>query len=158
MPSTLVREGDGTHLLEIRGELRKADLDRAQRQLLESMADEGDRTVRLLVRLDAFKGWQSDPRWNDLSFYAVHGDSLARIAIVGEERWRGEALMFAAADLRRDRSSTSRPISSRRRAPGSGCREMTKRARRSESGPYRAVSVSLAPTRCQFVSGLNEVT
>jgi hypothetical protein len=36
-----------------------------------------------------------------MSFYFAHGDALTRIAIVGEERWRSEALMFAAADLRR---------------------------------------------------------
>ena len=39
--------------------------------------------------------------WNDMSFYVKHGDSIERIAIVGDERWRGEALMFAAADLRK---------------------------------------------------------
>ena len=36
-----------------------------------------------------------------MTFYVKHGDSIERIAIVGDERWRGEALMFAAADLRR---------------------------------------------------------
>ena len=65
------------------------------------MAGDGAGTVRLLVRLEAFEGWEPDPRWNDLSFYVIHGDALERIAIVGDERWRGEALMFAAADLRK---------------------------------------------------------
>ena len=40
-------------------------------------------------------------RWNDLSFYVKHGDTIERIAIVGPERWRSETLMFAGADLRR---------------------------------------------------------
>lgn len=31
----------------------------------------------------------------------AHGDSIERIAIVGDERWRSETLMFATADLRR---------------------------------------------------------
>lgn len=101
MPTTLVREDDRTYRLEIRGLLRKADLDRAQRDLLATLAGDGGGTVRLLVRLQAFEGWESDPRWNDLSFYVIHGDALERIAIVGDERWRGEALMFAAADLRK---------------------------------------------------------
>ena len=101
MPTTLTREDDGTCLLVIRGLLRKADLDRAQRELLDGLPNGGDGTVRLLVRLEAFEGWDTDPRWNDLSFYIVHGDALERIAIVGDERWRGEAMMFAAADLRK---------------------------------------------------------
>ena len=41
------------------------------------------------------------PGWSDLSFYVKHGDKIERIAIVGPERWRSEALMFAAADLRK---------------------------------------------------------
>ena len=101
MPTTFTLEDDGTRVLEIRGLLRKAELDRAQQQLLEHMTAEGIRTVRLLVRLAAFEGWETDPLWNDLSFYIVHGDALERIAIVGDDRWRGEALMFAAADLRK---------------------------------------------------------
>jgi stage II sporulation SpoAA-like protein len=36
-----------------------------------------------------------------LTFYVKHGDSIQRIAIVGDERWRDEARMFASADLRR---------------------------------------------------------
>src|SRR5689334_6408615 len=101
MPTTLTREDDGICLLVIRGLLRKADLDRAQRELLDGLPKEGAGTVRLLVRLEAFERWDTDPRWNDLSFYIIHGDALERIAIVGDERWRGEALMFAAADLRK---------------------------------------------------------
>jgi len=101
MPTTLVREDDGTYRLEIRGLLQKAELDGVQRELLDGMASGGRPTVRLLVRLEAFLGWEPDPLWNDLTFYVGHGDRLERIAIVGDERWRGEALMFAAADLRR---------------------------------------------------------
>ena len=101
MPTTLVREENRTYRLEIRGLLTKADLDRVQRELLDTISGDRGGTVRLLVRLEAFEGWETDPRWNDLSFYIVHGDSLERIAIVGDERWRGEALMFAAADLRK---------------------------------------------------------
>ena len=61
----------------------------------------GTRTARLLVVMQGFEGWEPHTAWNDLSFYFAHGDALTRIALVGEERWRSEALMFAAADLRR---------------------------------------------------------
>jgi len=101
MPVTLARDSGDIFRLEITGLLRKADLDRTQDRLLTEMRGSGTRSVRLLVVLDAFEGWEPDARWNDLTFYVAHGDALARIAIVGEERWRGHALMFAAADLRK---------------------------------------------------------
>ena len=74
----------------------------ASRVLLKEMGRKGLRTVRLLVVLEGFEGWDSrSSNWSDLTFYVKHGDRLERIAIVGDERWRDHALMFAAADLRR---------------------------------------------------------
>ena len=101
MPLSLSHEHGDTFRLEITGLLGKADLDSVQELLLREMQRTGTPTARLLVVLQAFEGWESNSAWNDLSFYFAHGDALARIAIVGEERWRSEALMFAAADLRK---------------------------------------------------------
>jgi hypothetical protein len=99
MPMTMHHERDNIYRLEVRGTLRKTDLDRCQ----EALADEIRRIgpVRLLFVLDRFEGWNENGPWNDLSFYIEHGDTIERIAIVGDERWRDHALMFAIADLRR---------------------------------------------------------
>ena len=101
MPLSLSHEHGDTFRMDVSGVLRKADLDRLQELLLHEMQRLGTVTARLLVVLQGFDGWESNTAWNDLSFYFAHGDALTRIAIVGEERWRSEALMFAAADLRR---------------------------------------------------------
>ena len=92
-------EGTGVFRIEIRGAMRKADLERHQRALLAEMTRVG--TVKLLFVLEGFDGWDRADNWSDLSFYIKHGDAIARIAIVGDERWRSEALMFAGADLRK---------------------------------------------------------
>jgi hypothetical protein len=57
--------------------------------------------VRLLFVLQGFEGWEPKDDWSDLSFYVKHGDRIERIALVGDERWRDETLMFAVADLRK---------------------------------------------------------
>jgi hypothetical protein len=36
-----------------------------------------------------------------LSFYATYGDRIERIAIVAEDRWRDQAMMFVGAGLRK---------------------------------------------------------
>ena len=75
MPTTLVREDDGTYRLEIRGLLTEGRTrSRPARITGQRWRRDGRPTVRLLVRLEAFEGWETDPRWNDLSFYVVHGD------------------------------------------------------------------------------------
>jgi SpoIIAA-like len=99
MSIAIVREGGNICRLEIRGLLRKDDLDRCQDALIADIGESG--TVRLLVVLDAFEGWDSRDRWDDLSFYIKHGNQIERIALVSAPRWQNEALMFASADLRK---------------------------------------------------------
>jgi hypothetical protein len=99
MPISMECEHDNVFRIDIRGILRKADLERCQERLAGEMARRGP--VKLLFVLEAFEGWEPDAGWNDLSFYVAHGDTIDRIAIVGPERWRSETLMFAGADLRK---------------------------------------------------------
>lgn len=102
MPATLHHESDNIYRLDVNGVLSKDDLDRVQELLLSEMDRTGNRTARLLVVLEGFEGWDSrSSNWSDLTFFVKHGDRLERIAIVGSDRWRDHALMFAAADLRR---------------------------------------------------------
>jgi SpoIIAA-like len=99
MSAALHHEHGNIFRVEIQDTLTKEDLKRCEDQLLRESARTGP--VRLLFILDGFAGWNAQDNWGDLSFFVKHGDVIERIAIVGEERWRDEALMFAAADLRK---------------------------------------------------------
>ncbi len=92
-------ERGNVYRVDLRGMLRKDELDQCQADLVAQMARIGP--VRLMFVLDEFEGWDPRDNWSDLSFYATHGQAIERIAIVGDERWRSEALMFAGADLRK---------------------------------------------------------
>ena len=98
MSLKLRHEQGNVYRVDISGTLEKADLEKCQEQVLNEIARVGP--VRLLFVLDHFQGWERTD-WRDFSFYVTHGDSIERIAIVGPERWQGETLMFAGADLRR---------------------------------------------------------
>jgi len=99
MPIAMHHERDNIYRLELQGTLRKLDLEQVQERLAREMGLLGG--VKLLFVLNGFDGWEPHANWNDLSFYVKNGDRIERIAIVGPERWRGETLMFAGADLRR---------------------------------------------------------
>jgi len=100
MPITVQHERDNIYRLDVSGVLKKSDFDRSQDTLIGEMSRRGA-PIRLLFVLSGFEGWERTPAWGDLTFYVKHGDSIERIAIVGDERWRDEAMMFASADLRR---------------------------------------------------------
>jgi hypothetical protein len=99
MPITIQHEVANLYRLDVSGRLGKPEFDRCQESLAAEIRRIGP--VRLVVVLSQFEGWEQNPNWGDLSFYVAHGDSIDRIAIVGDERWRSETLMFASADLRR---------------------------------------------------------
>ncbi len=93
------QEQNNIYRLDVRGVLQKQDFQRCQEVLINEMRRVGN--LRLLFILDAFEGWDPKEDWRDMTFYAKYGSSIDRIAIVGDERWRSETLMFAGADLRR---------------------------------------------------------
>lgn len=93
------QEQNNVYRLDVRGTLQKQDFQRCQEVLIDEMRRVGN--VRLLFILDGFEGWDQKDDWRDMTFYTKYGSSIDRIAIVGDERWRSETLMFAGADLRR---------------------------------------------------------
>jgi SpoIIAA-like len=98
MSMTMHHESGNVYRLEVQGTLRKLELEQCQNVLIENMGRVGP--VRLLFLLDGFTGWEPNDDWHDLTFYVKHGGAIERIAIVGDERWRSQSLMFAGADLR----------------------------------------------------------
>ena len=101
MPAQLTHEHDDMYRLDVSGQLSSAELDAAGRALVDGMHQAPGGTVRLLVVLRDFVGWDPGSNWSNLTFYAKHGDGIGRLALVGDERWRDLAMMFSAAGLRK---------------------------------------------------------
>ena len=99
MPVTLQHVVDNIYRMDISGRLQKRDLDAIHASAAAEIHRAG--RIRLFVVLTQFDGWEDGANWRDLSFYVRHGDDIERIAIVGDRRWRSDALMFAGADLRK---------------------------------------------------------
>jgi stage II sporulation SpoAA-like protein len=99
MSMSVQHEQNNVYRLDVRGTLQKHDFQRCQETLIGEMSRVG--TIRLLFVLEGFEGWDQKDDWRDMTFYTKYGSSIDRIAIVGDERWRSETLMFAGADLRR---------------------------------------------------------
>jgi hypothetical protein len=99
MATHLQMDGERLLVLRIDGILRRADLDAFQRAAANLLRQVGKK-VEALIILNAFEGWERSDQWGDVSFLVEHDADIEKIAIVGEERWRDEALMFTAAGLR----------------------------------------------------------
>ena len=98
MPVEVVDASGALLQAKVRGTLKRAEYDRMLQLAREIIMREG--TMRVLVLLDGFEGWERHRDWGDVSFAIGEGRNIERMAIVGDEKWRDETLAFTAAGFR----------------------------------------------------------
>jgi hypothetical protein len=97
MSVSLQHEHGNVYRVDVSGMLGEQEFGALQRSAAVEIDKRG--TIRLMIVLNHFAGW-APGKWQSLAFYVQHGADIDRMAIVGDERWRSEMLMFAGADLR----------------------------------------------------------
>ena len=92
--------GENQHLVVVRisGMLQPDEVAESQTTALEIIRERG--RVSALLIVEQFDGWKPSRDWGDLTLLSKLDQDTERVAIVGEERWRDEMLMFEAAGLR----------------------------------------------------------
>ncbi len=98
MPVDIIDVSGKLLQLKVRGMLKKADYDRIIQIAKEAIVREGK--VRALVILEGFEGWERHEDWGDVSFMMDEGQQIEKMAIVGDEKWRDDALAFTAKGFR----------------------------------------------------------
>lgn len=84
--------------VRISGVMRLAD----QKELQKAASDLIDWGLkpRLLIMAENFEGWEKTEGWENIGFLAGYGDFIAKMAIVGDERWKEQIFMFTGKGLR----------------------------------------------------------
>ena len=99
MSANLEQSNDRLLVLRVGGELKKSELDAAQSEFVKKIAGAG--TVKLLVLLENFTGWERGEQWGDTDFFLSPRNDFEKIAVVGNLRWEAQALAFKGAGLRK---------------------------------------------------------
>ena len=86
-------------ILRVGGELKKSELDAVQSDFVQKIAGTG--TVKLLVLLENFSGWERGEQWGDTDFFFSHRNEFEKMAVVGNPRWAAQVLAFTGAGLRK---------------------------------------------------------
>jgi hypothetical protein len=98
MPVEMIDASGKLLEIRIRGMLKKADYDRIIQIAKEAITREGK--VWALAILHGFEGWERHSDWGDVSFMMEQGQHIEKMAIVGDEKWRDDALAFTAKGFR----------------------------------------------------------
>jgi hypothetical protein len=99
MSANLEQDPDQLLVLRVSGELKKSELDAVQSDFVQKIAGPG--TVKFLVLLENFTGWERNEAWGDTDFFFSHRNDFEKIAVVGDPRWEAQILAFAGAGLRK---------------------------------------------------------
>ena len=97
--SANLEQHDRLLVLRVSGELKKSELDAVQFEFVKKNAGAG--TVKLLVLLENFTGWERGADWGDTDFFFSHRNEFEKIAVVGNPRWEAQVLAFSGAGLRK---------------------------------------------------------
>lgn len=84
--------------LRLSGLLTSADMTSLQKLALQLIS--AGRKPRLLAILDDFQGWSRHDDWNEIEFLTEHGDDVARMAVVGDDKWKDDIYLFVGKGLR----------------------------------------------------------
>ncbi|WP_296424555.1 STAS/SEC14 domain-containing protein [Yoonia sp.] len=97
------RRHDDVIVVRASGTLTTADYETAVPRL-EHLMERATGPLRILMRLEDFKGWEIGALWSELEFDLKHRGDFGRIAIIGDtalEQWGTTlAAPFIKADVR----------------------------------------------------------
>jgi hypothetical protein len=82
----------------ITGVLAASEVSQIQAAAAEAIRRHGK--ISALLTLDDFRGWTLEGNWGDVTFLSEHDKQIARIAVVGQERWRDLVYAFLAKGFR----------------------------------------------------------
>ncbi|MGV3532286.1 MAG: STAS/SEC14 domain-containing protein [Chthoniobacteraceae bacterium] len=100
MPAKIQRINADTYVLNLSGVVQLSEFEK----VLESISPDLGLGVqpRIFAILRDFEGWESGAEWGDLAIsFSGESHEIAKIVIVGDPQWEGEALAFAGAGFRR---------------------------------------------------------
>ena len=98
MPIQWEQESSDLLVVHISGKILFSEFSNCQLAMEPILQAQGK--MNYLVILQDFAGWDEDDGWNDMSFIEKNDQYLSRFAIVGNEEWKDEALVFMMAGLR----------------------------------------------------------
>ena len=99
MSVTFTKESENLFVINVKGIYTFED----SRQV-ESKAGaeiDGSQKVKALVLAKEFSGWGEEGNWGDMTFFVEKGPYIEKIAIVANDKWKEDFLMFVGAGLRK---------------------------------------------------------
>jgi hypothetical protein len=100
MAVTVELESEKLAIVRVSGLLKKSDMDAMQADASKLLEQKPDARFGVLLIIEDFEGFESGQNWGDMSFYAAHGDKMAKIAFVCDPKRQQDWMMFLGGGIR----------------------------------------------------------
>lgn len=101
MTITIGKESDHCIVIRVNGHLTPDDQKEVENRVAAEI--DGRQKVKLLVLAERFAGWAIEGDWGDMTFINENDPYMEKIAVVANEKWREQVLMFLGAGVRQAR-------------------------------------------------------
>jgi hypothetical protein len=98
MAFTIIDSSGPIVSIKITGELSVSEVGQIQAAALEAIKRCGK--IKGLAILENFRGWKREGNWGDITFLTEHDKDIAKIAVVGDEKWKDPIYAFLAKGFR----------------------------------------------------------
>ncbi|MFZ2170316.1 MAG: STAS/SEC14 domain-containing protein [Methylococcaceae bacterium] len=98
MSYQLIKKFNRNNWVKLTGKLTVRDFQ--ELQALARLSLERFGQFRVLVELEDFQGWSNETGWENSTFVEENGESISKLAFVGDEKWKVEIFMFTGKPMR----------------------------------------------------------
>ena len=98
MSVTFSKESENLFVINIQGTLTFEDLIEVQNKARAEI--DHSKKAKLVILAGQFTGWGEEGDWGDLTFMYEYDPYIEKIAIVADQKWREQILMFVGAGRR----------------------------------------------------------
>jgi len=98
MSATYLKELSGLCVINISGIMTGQDQKEVE-NFGRTTIDRSEK-IKVLIMAEAFSGWAKKGDWDNLNFMLEYDPYIEKIAVVADEKWRDDMLMFLGAGLR----------------------------------------------------------
>jgi hypothetical protein len=97
---TFTKESDDLFSINVQGILTFEDIKEIENKISEHI--DRNKKTKLLVTAEQFSGWGKEGDWGDLTFMHEYDPYIERIAVVADEKWEDQILMYLGALYRKN--------------------------------------------------------
>jgi hypothetical protein len=98
MSISLTKESGTLFVVQVKGIYTFEDSKEVESKF--SAEIDGSQKVKVLILAEQFAGWGKEGDWGDVTFFYENDRHIEKIAVVANDKWKDQLLVFLGADVR----------------------------------------------------------